>query len=236
MRKHSGGVEFTAYQEWLEARKKGIGASDAACVLGLNPWKSNTKLWEEKTGRLTPEDIGHKPAVKYGKESEAHLRNLFALDFPQYRVSHDEFGMIANIPKCPWLFATLDGELELVSPSEPTTSNQRLGVLEIKTTEIMRQDQWEQWNGRVPDHYYCQILHQLLATGYGFAILKAQIKYRDYIDDDPETSMRITTRHYRFDANNETVSADMQHLLKKEIEFWGCVQSDRMPPQILPQI
>ena len=38
-------------EEWLKERKKGIGGSDAATVLGKNPWKTNVELWEEKTGR-----------------------------------------------------------------------------------------------------------------------------------------------------------------------------------------
>ena len=39
-------------EEWLQARRRGIGGSDAAAVLGLSPWKSNVRLWEEKTGLL----------------------------------------------------------------------------------------------------------------------------------------------------------------------------------------
>ncbi len=38
-------------EEWLEERKNGIGGSDAATILGLNPYKTNIDLWEEKTGR-----------------------------------------------------------------------------------------------------------------------------------------------------------------------------------------
>ncbi len=31
-------------EEWLEERKKGIGGSDAAVILGLNPYKNNIRL------------------------------------------------------------------------------------------------------------------------------------------------------------------------------------------------
>ncbi len=156
--------------EWLKARKKGIGGSDAACVLGISPWKSNVRLWEEKTGITEPEDISEKEAVRFGKESEAAIRRLFELDFPQFHVDYNEFGMIANEPDCPFLFATLDGEL--------TDRNGRKGVLEIKTTEIRRSVDWKKWNGQIPDYYYAQIVHQLLATGYEFAVLKARIRER----------------------------------------------------------
>ena len=149
--------------DWLKARRKGIGGSDAASVLGISPWKSNVQLWEEKTGIAEPEDISDKEAVRFGKESEAAIRRLFELDFPQ-------FGMKANEPDCPFIFATLDGEL--------TDQTGRKGILEIKTTEIRRSVDWKKWNGQIPDYYYAQIVHQMLSTGYEFAILKARIRER----------------------------------------------------------
>ena len=36
---------------WLQERSKGIGGSDVATVLGLNPYKTPLSLWEEKTGK-----------------------------------------------------------------------------------------------------------------------------------------------------------------------------------------
>lgn len=224
-------------QQWLAARQKGIGASDAACIIGVNPWKTNLQLWEEKTGRSTPEDIGEKPQVVYGKNAEDSLRSLFALDYPQYKVSYDEFGMIANRPEEPWLFATLDGELEQTLYDDgAVAAKDRYGVLEIKTTEIMHPRMWEEWSDGVPQHYYCQVLHQLLATGYSYAILKAQIRYRDYKDPNPVSALRITTKHYYIDARSEQVRADMAYLLAAEKKYWLCVQNDTPPPLILPNI
>ena len=40
-------------EEWLEHRRKGIGGSDAAAILGMNPWKSPMDVWLEKTGEFT---------------------------------------------------------------------------------------------------------------------------------------------------------------------------------------
>lgn len=206
---------------WLDARKKGIGASEASCILGLNPWKTNLELWEEKTGRREAADLSGKPAVEYGKLAEKHLRALFCLDFPQYIVNYDEFGMIANCEDVPWLFATLDGDI-----TERATG--RKGILEVKTTEIQRNADWSNWDGRVPDHYYPQVLHQLLATGYDFVVLKAQIKYHK------DGVMQFSTRHYTFER--EACQEDMDHLLAKEIEFWRSVCEDKRPALILPEI
>ena len=37
--------------KWLAVRQSGIGGSDAAAAIGLNPYKSPLSLWMEKTGR-----------------------------------------------------------------------------------------------------------------------------------------------------------------------------------------
>ena len=207
-------------RRWLEARKRGLGGSDAACILGLNPWKSNVQLWEEKTGRREAEDLSDKPAVSYGKQAEAPLRALFVLDHPEYAVGYDEFAMLSQ-PARPWLFATLDGDLT-------ETATGRRGVLEIKTTEIQRSSGWDAWNDRVPEHYYAQILHQLLATGFDFAVLKAQIKWHK------GGELQVTTRHYTFDR--AACLEDMNYLLEKETAFWACVTEARRPPLLLPKI
>ena len=204
---------------WLQARKNGIGGSDAACILGLNPWKSNLDLWREKVGLVEPEDISSKPAVLYGKEAEAPLRRLFELDHPEIVVSYDQYGMIANDKSRPWLFATLDGDL---------TYGQKKGILEVKTTEIRRPGDWSKWSDRVPDNYYVQLLHQLLATGYDFAVLLAQIKWRK--NGRPQKAIR----EYTFWRNE--VQDDLDYLLPEEDSFWRAVQEKKQPALILPSI
>lgn len=208
--------------DWLKARLHGIGASEAAAVVGMSPYKSNIELWEEKTSRKQAKDISDEPYVKYGKEAEKHLRALFALDYPQYQVDYDEFGMIQNNPDCPWAFATLDGAL-----TERKTGKE--GILEIKTTEIMRAGQWDEWNGKIPQHYYIQVVHQLLATGYSFAILKAQIKYHDR-----DGQMQEAIRHYYIEHSE--VESDIKWLAEREKVFWDCVVNDKKPALILPEI
>ena len=48
---------FKTRKDWLAARRGRICGSDAAAILGLNPYKTNVQLWEEKTGRRTAPDI-----------------------------------------------------------------------------------------------------------------------------------------------------------------------------------
>ena len=101
---------FKSREEWLEGRKGHIGGSDASACVGLNPYKDNVQLWEEKRGLVIPEDISDREYVRYGTEAEKHLRALFAMDYPQYRVTYDEDNMFTNTAY-PWMHASLDGEL-----------------------------------------------------------------------------------------------------------------------------
>lgn len=209
--------------EWLAERQNGFGGSDASAVLGINPWKSNEMLWEEKTGLRKAADLADNPRVNYGKEAETHIRELFALDFPQYTVDYHEFDMLYQVER-PWMYATLDGDL-----TEKASGGR--GVLEIKTTEIMRASGWDEWRDRVPDYYYTQILHQLAATGFDFAILRAHIK--QCFSPDP-SDVKIYIRHYYW--RRDEVQADIDMLIQKESEAWRYIQTRTRPNRILPEI
>lgn len=211
----------TTREEWLKARKRFIGGSDASAILGMNPYKTNVEVWQEKTGRVEPEDIGHKPYVQYGLQAEKHLTTLFALDYPQYQVTANNVYKVHYHPKHPFIAGTLDGELIEIETG-------RKGILEVKTTEILNSMHREKWNEKIPDNYYVQVLHYLLATGWDFAILKAQLKtvYGDEV--------RLNTRHYHIERAE--VQEDLDYLLKQEIRFWQHVERDIKPNLVLPPI
>lgn len=211
-------IILNSHDEWLENRQR-IGGSDAATALGLNPWKNNVTLWMEKTGMTVAEDISEKPYVKYGHEAEPMLRNLFALDFPEYQVDYVDNNMWLN-DKYPWAHASLDGWL--------TDQQGRKGILEIKTTNIMRNSQREKWKNRIPDNYYIQLLHYLMVTEFDFAILKAQLK-SDY-------SGEIKAEIFHYAVERSSVEEDIKYLVRKEKEFWDYVQGRREPAQIMPEI
>lgn len=210
---------ITNEAEWHKARLAGIGASEASAVIGCNPYMSNTDLWKIKTGRKTAPDISSNAHVAYGHAAEAPIRELFALDYPQYEVSYGgNFDMIHN-PDYPWLFATLDGRLV-----ECETG--RRGILEIKTTEILRSMAREKWKDGIPQNYYVQNLHQLLATGWDFVVLHAQLK-RVW-----DGEIKTERRSYLIERSE--VQDDLNYLLKEEIKFRGYVERDECPPLILP--
>ena len=206
------------HEEWLANRSR-IGGSEASAIVGMNPYLSNVELWEIKTGQVIPEDISDKPYVKYGTQAEFHLRELFALDFPEYKVDYIENNIFLN-DQYPFAHASLDGWL--------IDQDGRKGILEIKTTNILQSMQKEKWNHRIPDNYYIQILHYLMVTGFDFAILKGQLK------SEFNGDIYLQTKHYKIERAD--VQEDIDFLESSEKKFWEQVQSRRKPALILPEI
>jgi putative phage-type endonuclease len=205
-------------EAWLEARRRGIGGSDAGAVIGANKYRSNVDVWKEKTGLIVPEDVGDKPAVKFGKLAERHIRALFALEHPKMSVEYHEFYMYLN-DKHPFLYATLDGEL--------TDDSGRRGILEIKTATIQNAAGWSEWVDGIPQSYYAQVLHQLAATGWDFVILFAYLR----TPYSGNVARFIERRIERAD-----VADDITYLIAQEAEFWQAVEAKQRPPLKLPEI
>ena len=212
-------MTFDSKEEWLRHRTR-IGGSDAAAVLGMNPWKNNVQLWLEKTGRAVAPDISDKDVVKYGVAAEPLLRNLFEIDFPEYKVEYFGDNMILN-DDFPFAAASLDGEL-----TEKATG--RKGILEIKTTNILRSMQKEKWNHQIPNNYYVQLLHYFMVSEFDFAILKAQLK------SEFKGEIYLQTKHYKIERSD--VQDDIDYLEKAERKFWEHVKADKEPALILPEL
>lgn len=205
--------------EWLDDRKQGIGGSDAAAVLGLSPWKTNVELWEEKTGRREEKDISDDIYVQYGVAAEPLIRSMFALEYPQYRIAYENNVSVSS-REYPHLRASLDGTL-----TERETG--RVGVLEIKCAFINSRADREKWDGKVPQHYFVQVLHNMLVIDADFAVIKARL-----VSDWGGVS--ATERSYFFERSEHL--DDIAYLLEREIEFWRHVKTNTRPDLILPEI
>lgn len=212
-------IDGENHEEWLKNREKGIGGSDASAIIGMNPYKTNIELFEEKTGRRIPEDISEKSYVKYGTAMEPLIREQFSIDYPEYTVLYHENRILRSVAY-PFLQASLDGEL--------VDQAGRHGILEIKTTNILQSMQYEKWKDRIPDNYYIQVLHYLLVTGYDFVVLRAHL--RSNLGND----RRTTVKHYFIERSE--VEQDLKMLLREECRFWEYVESGRKPPLVLPEI
>jgi putative phage-type endonuclease len=139
--------------EWHEARK-GIGGSDVASVMDLNPWKSAYTLYCEKTG-LIDSNIEPSIPMKMGTAFEPVIRQLFQENNKEWLTIH-ETGTWASIED-PRSVANPDGIVEWADGS--------LGVLEIKFSRMY----WD----KLPEHYNLQVQHYLWVLGLNRAIVVA---------------------------------------------------------------
>ena len=216
-------VKMTTFKDrddWLNARGKRIGGSDAASVLGMNPWMNNVDLWRIKTWRKKQEDISSNPAVKFGTNAEKHIRELFKLDHPELKVEYKPDNLWVDT-EMEFAHASLDGWL--------TDKQGRRGILEIKTATIASQAQRDKWQPKAMPHaYYAQCLHYLMVTGFDFVYLRGYLRY------DFEDELWVHIKEYKFDRKD--VEEDIKELKAAEERFWRYVMEDKEPPLILPGI
>ena len=210
---------YETREEWLKARKSYIGGSDAAAVLGMNPWMSNTELWEIKTGRRKKTFLDDNEFVKYGHAAEPLLRELFKLDYPEMEVFYEPGNMWTN-DRFPFAHASLDGWLK--------DEFGRLGILEIKTSNLMSKSMSDKWKDQIPDNYYLQCLHYMMVLEADFAIVKAQLK------SERDGDVYLQTKHYWIERRD--VEEDIETLREAEEEFYQCILKDKEPALILPEI
>ena len=210
---------FNSREDWLLARHGWIGCSEAAACAGLSPFLTNTELYLLKTGNQTKvKDLSENEAVQTGIKEEPIIRALFEAEHPEYTVEYHATDVLWQKER-PWLRGTLDGEL-----TENETGKN--GILEIKCVSVASKQAWANWDGKIPQHYYCQVVAQLACTGYDFAVVCARMKRRDG---------DLLINCYRFEKNE--LLSDTKWLLQKVDEFWKeYVEKRRMPAVILPEM
>lgn len=183
-------LPFNTREEWLKMRGHGVGGSDCSAVVGLNPYKTNLQLWQEKVGLREQPNIVNEH-TKYGQACEDALRTIFQADYAGKLLVTTSNELLVRKDK-PYLRASLDGEIEVLedctivswhySNSETPEQNFILdlkkgmrGVLEIKTADVLSSMHKEKWSDEIPDNYYCQTIHYLNVTNYDFVIVFAQL-------------------------------------------------------------
>ena len=204
-------------EKWLEARKKYIGGSDVACILGYNPWKTNVQLYREKKGLVMPDDLSDNPLVQYGIKAEEHIRALFSLDHKELKVEYVPDNSWRNT-KYPFAAASLDGFL--------TDENGRKGILEIKTATITSSQANAKWKDKIPDNYYCQVLYYLGITEWQFCDLRANLKYA-YPDSDGYTIVRD------YHIERSEVEDDIATIMKMTAMFAKSLEENKEPSLLL---
>lgn len=142
--------------EWLRARKGGIGASEAAAVLGHSRWGSRASIWLEKR---SPEvrDLGDS-RMMWGHRMEPRIGEWSQEDYPEFGSHLPGEGLIQSIPY-PHLMATLD--FRVMFPEGDA------GPLEIKNVDKDERYRWVDnlGNWRVPSYYWIQVQQQMTVMG-----------------------------------------------------------------------
>lgn len=136
------------HEKWLEARALGIGGSDAAVIMGMNPYKSPYQLWLEKTGQAEAPDLSHVQAVYWGSKNEANIADWFQ------ETTGKKVRKLGTLRSRfhPFMLANVDRAV----------MGEEAG-LEIKTAGVSQAKNWK--GDEIPDAYYCQCLHYLAVTG-----------------------------------------------------------------------
>lgn len=144
-------------ETWLECRKKGIGGSDAAAVIGISPYKTARDVYFEKLGRQpNQEDEAGWVAKEVGKRLEDLVAAIFAKK-TGFRVWQEK--VMFRHPLFPFMLADIDYFFE--------TPNGTVGVLECKTGNIHTKEKWD--NDAVPYHYEVQCRHYMAVKNYNLS-------------------------------------------------------------------
>lgn len=186
--------------EWLEWRKKGIGASESAKVLEIDPYHTRLELWKIKTGREEADDISYK-MERVGKDTEDLLRSKHSLfkqrNFQPRLAFNDEF---------PFMLASLDGYDE--------------DHAEIVEMKFLGKEKYEA-AGTDPnnidfmsEHHRIQCQHQMFVLGV------PQMEYLISCDAG------ATYKYFVIKADSKM----QNKILAACVKFWNWVKTDKQPP------
>ena len=186
-------------QAWLEERARGIGASEAGTILGLNPYDSAYSLWLRKTGQIPAQE--ETLAMKLGHLMEPVLHRLYEDQTGRTLVDPGEYQIFSHADY-PWLRCTPD---RLV-----TFEDGEQGAVEMKTASINMAKEWSE--GEAPLAYQAQLQIQLACLGLMRGEIAGLIGNSDFLI-------------LPYDRNDEFLDAIIPVLHA----FWECCQSRTAP-------
>lgn len=195
--------------QWLRARQKGIGGSDVAAILGINPWKTRFQVWQEKVAQ-DPIEIPDNDPMRFGRKLEPIIADEYC-EKSGRKVQREN--QIRKHSKMPFLLANIDRKI-LADPHAVVDNpiKKETGVLEVKTVGFFAIKQWE---AQVPIQYFCQLQHYLFVMGFhwgAFAILSGGNQYYSF-------------DVYRNDEYLKHQNAELE-------EFWRKNVLEMVPPEM----
>lgn len=186
---------------WLDARRKGIGGSDAAAIAGLDKWRSPFEVYLDKIGELPDREMGD--AAYWGTVLEPLIADRFAAEHPDLTVLPSP-GIVAS-PDRPWQLANVDRLLAASPDARPHA------VLEVKTTNQYKADEWA--GEQIPDRTALQLAHYMDVYDLREAWAAVLIGGQEY-------------RAVHVERDDELIG----YLRQIESDFWQRVVERRPPP------
>jgi len=188
--------------EWLEVRKSGIGGSDAAAAIGLNPYMSPLELWLIKTGRDAtlprPDADDTKEPVYWG----TLLEPIVAASYTRQTGNRvRRVNAVLQHPSIPFLLANIDREV---------VGNRDVQLLECKTAGKFGA---RLWRVGVPEYVQVQVQHQLAVTGKRAADVAVLL-----------CGQKLEV--HRIERDDALIA----RLIPLEAAFWQHVETDTPPP------
>ncbi len=181
--------------------ENGIGCRDAAAALGRDPFKSQVRLWMEKTGRqnlLHPTKIQDDSLTYWGRLLEpivaAHYTNRTGRRIRQVNATQQH-------PKHAWMLATVTREV--------------VDAPDVQLLECLcvGMDVAPLWAQGVPEYMRLRVVHLLAVTGHSAADVVVLVGGQD---------LQI----YRIERDE----AEISRLIRQERAFWRGVELDQVPP------
>lgn len=192
---------YATREEWLMARRKGIGGSDAPILLGQDRDRGAADLWLDKVdGR---ESTPSTERMKWGIRQEPGIRAGYAEDSGREVIAPESPYTIVRRAAIPWLTYSPDG-------TQYSTDFEGPGVLQIKNVGV---DQRRKWDAGPPEKYIVQLQHEMMVSGWGWGTLVALFGGNECAWWDVE-------------ANEDFWEA----MLPVEADFWGHVERQECPP------
>ena len=181
-------LEMT-HDEWLLDRRRGIGGSDVATILGLNKWKSSYQLWLEKTGQIELDHTESEPAYWGNVLEEVVAKEFQERTGKKVRRRNQVF----EHPLHPFLRANIDRDV--------VGEN---AILECKTANAFLGKEWE--GEEVPLSYLCQGQHYMNVLNKKYCYIAVLIGGQKFIwkrvDRDQELIDMLTERLVDFWEEN----------------------------------
>lgn len=206
-------------EEFLANRRKGIGGSDAAAVLGLSKWKTAYDVFLDKTGQSEP--TPDNDAMFWGRLLEPVIRKQYA-DRTGREVAMPSMLTMADKP---YIVANVDG-----------LCDDR--VLEIKTARTAK-DWGEEGTDEVPMQYFLQCQHYLMVTGKpvaDVAVLIGAADFRIYTVESNEKLFGVMQTAYAEFWNNHVLTGNPPEAVSYSDAVTRFKQSNGQSVEATPEI